>query len=132
MNEEKRAQQGAPPTGVRGTSVLETPKPSIAGVADQDPQAAPEASVAANLCLLLDAELEATIRFGKRQLPLGEILGLAPGDVVELEQHVDEPAHLIVAGRAIAKGEVVVVDGNFGLRITEVASASQRAEAIRG
>ena len=91
-----------------------------------------DASVTTNLSLLLDAELEATIRFGNRQLPLREILGFVPGDVVELEQHVNEPAQLIVAGRAIAKGEVVVVDGNFGLRITEVASTIQRAEAIRG
>jgi flagellar motor switch protein FliN/FliY len=94
--------------------------------------AAPDASVATNLSLLLDAELGATIRFGNRELLLREILGLTPGDVVELDQHVDEPAQLIVAGRAIARGEVVVVDGNFGLRITEVASASQRAEVIRG
>jgi flagellar motor switch protein FliN/FliY len=94
--------------------------------------AAPDAAVATNLSLLLDAELGATIRFGNRELLLREILGLTPGDVVELDQHVDEPAQLIVAGRAIARGEVVVVDGNFGLRITEVASASQRAEVIRG
>jgi flagellar motor switch protein FliN/FliY len=89
------------------------------------------AAVPANLALLLDAELEATIRFGDREMPLKEIFGLMPGDVVELDQMVDEPAQFIVAGRTIAKGEVVVVGGNFGLRITEVASASQRAEVIR-
>jgi flagellar motor switch protein FliN len=93
--------------------------------------ALPSPGLPANLALLLDAELEATIRFGRREIPLKEILGLGPGDVVELDQRVDEPAQLIVAGRTIAKGEVVVVDGNFGLRITEVASASQRAEAVR-
>src|SRR5262249_36076382 len=91
-----------------------------------------DAPVTTNLSLLLEAELDATIRFGNRHMPLREILRLVPGDVVELEQHVNEPAQLIVAGRAIAKGEVVVVDGNFGLRITEVASTIQRAEAIRG
>lgn len=90
-----------------------------------------DVEVPANLALLLDAELEATIRFGDRQMPLKEIFELMPGDVIELDQMVDELAQLIVAGRTIAKGEVVVVDGNFGLRITEVASVSQRAEVIR-
>src|ERR1700722_18923359 len=84
---------------------------------------AADVEVPANLALLLDAELEATIRFGDRQMPLREIFELMPGDVIELDQMVDELAQLIVAGRTIAKGEVVVVDGNFGLRITEVASA---------
>jgi flagellar motor switch protein FliN len=97
-----------------------------------DARTASDTSMTTNLSLLLEAELEATIRFGNRQMPLREILGLAAGDVVDLEQHVNEPAQLIVAGRAIAKGEVVVVDGNFGLRITEVASTSQRVAAIRG
>ena len=113
-----------------------------AAVAVADPVALPsgvaaipalpaDVEVPANLALLLDAELEATIRFGDRQMPLKEIFELMPGDVIELDQMVDELAQLIVAGRTIAKGEVVVVDGNFGLRITEVASVSQRAEVIR-
>jgi flagellar motor switch protein FliN/FliY len=93
--------------------------------------AAGDDGIPANLALLLDAELEATIRFGDREMLLREIFDLMPGDVVELDQMIDEPAHLIVAGRTIAKGDVVVVDGNFGLRITEVASASQRAAVIQ-
>jgi flagellar motor switch protein FliN len=101
------------------------------GIADAEEAATTsDASATSNLSLLLDAELEATIRFGSRQLPLREILAFVPGDVLELEQHIDEPAQLIVSGRVIARGEVVVVDGNFGLRITEVSSTSQRAEAI--
>jgi flagellar motor switch protein FliN/FliY len=53
-----------------------------------------------------------------------------PGSVVELNQLVTEPAELLVAGRLVAKGEVVVVDGNFGLRVTEVVSRSQRAAML--
>lgn len=79
-----------------------------------------------NLALLLDVELEATIRFGQRDMLLREVFGLMPGAVVELDQLVNEPAELLVAGRLIARGEVVVVDGNFGLRVTEVAAAGQR------
>jgi flagellar motor switch protein FliN/FliY len=84
-----------------------------------------------NLDLLLDVELEATIRFGEREMLLRDIFGLMPGAVVELNQLVNEPAELLVAGRRIARGEVVVVDGNFGLRVTDVASANQRAELIQ-
>jgi flagellar motor switch protein FliN len=83
-----------------------------------------------NLELLLDVELEATIRFGERELLLRDIFALMPGSVVELEQVLNEPAELLIAGRTIARGEVVVVDGHFGLRISEVASRSQRAEVI--
>src|SRR5579862_1468263 len=83
-----------------------------------------------NLDLLLDVELEATIRFGEREMFLRDVLGLLPGAVVELNQVVNEPADLLVAGRLVARGEVVVVDGNFGLRVTEVASRSQRASLV--
>jgi len=88
-----------------------------------------EASVG-NLELLLDIELDATIRFGKRELRLREVLGLMPGTVVELDQMVNEPADLLIAGRTVAKGEVVVVDGNFGLRVTEVVSRAHRASLV--
>ena len=83
-----------------------------------------------NLALLLDVELEATIRFGQRDMLLREVFGLMPGAVIELNQLVNEPAELLVAGRLIARGEVVVVDGNFGLRVTEVATAGQRAALL--
>jgi len=75
-------------------------------------------------------QLEATIRFGEREMLLQDVFGLTPGAVVELNQLVNEPAELLVAGRLVAKGEVVVVDGNFGLRVTEVVSRSQRAEML--
>jgi flagellar motor switch protein FliN len=83
-----------------------------------------------NLALLLDVELQATIRFGQREMLLREVFGLMPGAVVELNQFVNEPAELLVAGRLIARGEVVVVDGNFGLRVSEVAAAGQRAALL--
>lgn len=81
--------------------------------------------------LLLDVELEATLRFGCRELPLSEILELGPGDVVELDRHVTDPVDLIVADKIVAKGEVVLINGNFGLRVTEVAAPRKRLESIR-
>ena len=83
-----------------------------------------------SLDLLLDVELEATIRFGECHLPLREILSMNMGSVVELDKRIDEPAELFVAGRLIAKGEVVVVEGNFGLRVTEVVNSHERAAML--
>ena len=81
--------------------------------------------------LLLDVELEASLRFGSREMPLGEILDLGPGDVVELDRHVSDPVDLIVGDKIVARGEVVLVNGNFGLRVTEVAAPRKRLESIR-
>jgi len=90
----------------------------------------PRVPLPSNLDLLLDVQLDATIRFGEREMLLQDVFGLMPGAVVELDQLVNEPAELLVAGRLVARGEVVVVEGNFGLRVTEVASAAQRAVAL--
>lgn len=79
--------------------------------------------VAGNLDLLMDVELEVMLRFGQRLMELREILELGAGSVVELDRKVDEPADLLLDGKLIARGEVVVVDGNYGLRILEVMPA---------
>jgi len=81
--------------------------------------------------LLLDVELEASLRFGSREMPLGEILDLGPGDVVELDRPVADPVDLIVGDKIVARGEVVLIGGNFGLRVTEVAAPKKRLESIR-
>ena len=81
--------------------------------------------------LLLDVELEATLRFGCREMPLGELLELGPGDVIELDRHVNDPVDLVVGDKIVARGEVVLVNGNFGLRVVEVARPRKRLESIR-
>lgn len=73
-----------------------------------------------NLDLLMDVELNVTLRFGQRQLTLREVLELTSGSVVELDRQVEEPVELLLDGKVIARGEAVVVDGNYGLRVTEV------------
>jgi flagellar motor switch protein FliN len=74
------------------------------------------------LDLLMDAELDVTLRFGKRSMLLREVMELDAGSVVELDRQVQEPVDLLLAGRLIARGEVVVVNGNYGLRVLEVVS----------
>jgi len=73
--------------------------------------------------LLMDVELEVTLLFGRRRLLLREILELNPGSVVELDRQVQEPVDVLLDGRSVARGEVVVIDGNYGLRVTEVGPA---------
>ena len=87
--------------------------------------------VEAGIGLLCDIELDATVQFGSREMPLQEVLELGPGDVVELDRHVSEPVDLVVGDRIVARGEVVVMNGNFALRITEVATPQLRLESIR-
>jgi flagellar motor switch protein FliN len=84
-----------------------------------------------NLDFLRDIELGVTLRFGKRYVLLRDILEIVPGSVVELDQQVQEPVELLVGRRIIARGEVVVVDGNYGLRVTEVLSPVDRIESLR-
>jgi flagellar motor switch protein FliN/FliY len=74
----------------------------------------------ANLDLVMDVELNVTLRFGERKLSLREVLDLTSGAVVELDRQVDEPVELVLDGRVVARGEAVIIDGNYGLRITEV------------
>ena len=82
--------------------------------------AAVESSKAANLDLVLDVELNVTLRFGQRQLSLREVLDLTSGSVVELDRQVDEPVDLFLDGKVVARGEAVIIDGNYGMRITQV------------
>jgi flagellar motor switch protein FliN len=83
-----------------------------------------------NFDLLLEVALDATLRFGSRALALRELLDLGPGDVVELDRQLTDPVDLIVGDKIVARGEVVLVNGNFGLRVTEVAEPMRRLESI--
>jgi len=79
-------------------------------------------SATSKIGMLMDVELVVTMRFGGRRMLLKDILDLCTGSVVELDQQVQEPVDLLLDGKLIARGEVVVVDGNYGLRITELLS----------
>jgi flagellar motor switch protein FliN/FliY len=84
-------------------------------------------AVDSNLDLLLGVDLSLTLRFGQRTLTLREILDLSSGSVIELDRRVQEPADLLLGDKLIARGEVVIVDSNYGLRITEVCDAQHQA-----
>jgi flagellar motor switch protein FliN/FliY len=81
--------------------------------------------------LLMDVELNATLRFGECQMTLRDVLDLTAGSVVELDQYVQDPVELLVGKKVIARGQVVVVEGNYGLRVMEIISPRERIESLR-
>ena len=88
------------------------------------PEAPNPRQEAIKLDLLMEVELGATLRFGARRLLLREILELTAGAVVELDRQVQDPVDVLLDGRIVARGEVVVLEGHYGLRVTEVAPES--------
>ena len=125
-------------SGERGWTILvrdevRAPKPAAQPSAPpaSAPAPAPPPAMSPGIELLLDVELEAALRFGCKELPLSEILDLGPGDVVQLDRNVADPVDLIVGDKIVARGEVVLVNGNFGLRVIEVATPRKRLESIR-
>ncbi|MDR3012483.1 MAG: flagellar motor switch protein FliN [Chitinispirillales bacterium] len=84
-----------------------------------------------NIDLLLDIELDINIELGKSELTIKKILELAPGSIVELDKMAGEPVDLIVNNKVVAKGEVVVVDENFGIRVVSLVSAEDRIKSLK-
>ncbi|MDK2820401.1 MAG: flagellar motor switch protein FliN [Clostridia bacterium] len=84
-----------------------------------------------NLDLILDVPLDVEVILGSVSKQIGDILKLAPGAIVELERMVDDPVQITVNGRPIAQGEVVVVNENFGIRITNILDPYDRINNLR-
>ena len=80
--------------------------------------------------LLMDVALEVSVELGRSHMSIGEILALRTGSVIELEKLAGEPVDVSVNGTLIARGEVVVVDEKFGVRITEVVSKARRLASV--
>ncbi len=83
-----------------------------------------------NIERLLDVELDVVVRFGVTNVPLRDVVRMGVGTMIELNRAVDEPVELLVNGRSLARGEVVVVDGYYGVRITEIGAPSERALSL--
>ena len=90
----------------------------------------PPQAASRTLELLLGIELPVSISFGRKRLPLREVLKLTTGSIVELDRDVDEPVEILVNQCLIARGEVVVVEGNYGVRIQEIASRQDRLRTL--
>lgn len=84
-----------------------------------------------NLDILKDVELDISVELGRKSVPLGDILHYVRGSVIELDKLAGEPVEVYANGRRIAEGEVVVIDENFGVRITNLVSTRERLESLR-
>lgn len=84
-----------------------------------------------NISLLLDVEMTLTVELGRTKQLVQDILGLGEGSIIELDKLAGEPVDLLVNGRLIAKGEVVVIDENFGVRVTDIVSPADRLSGVQ-
>lgn len=83
-----------------------------------------------NIDMLLDVNLPIAIELGRTKMSISDILALGPGSIVELAKLAGEPVDLLVNQRIVAKGEVVVIDENFGVRITQLLTPEERLKAL--
>lgn len=83
-----------------------------------------------NLNILLDVKLQLTVELGKTELPIKKVLELTKGSIVTLNKAAGEPVELYANGKLIAYGEVVVIEDNFGLRITHITDPARRLNTI--
>ena len=79
-----------------------------------------------NITIIRDVPLEVTVELGRTRKPIKEILEFNPGTVIELDKLAGEPIDILVNGKFIAKGEVVVIDENFGVRVTDIINTEER------
>lgn len=85
----------------------------------------------ANIAMLLDVKLNVHVRIGQKKMLLKDVIAMDIGSVIELNQLANEPLEVLVDDKVIAHGEVVIVDGNFGVQITEIGSKKERLEQIK-
>ena len=83
-----------------------------------------------NIERLMDVEMNVTVRFGKTEMPLRDVVRFGVGSMIELNRSVDEPVELLVNNYPFAHGEVVVVDGYYGVRITEIGTPEERSKTL--
>ena len=83
-----------------------------------------------NIDLLMDVNLPISIELGRTRMSISDILGLGAGSVVELNKLAGEPVDVMVNGKIVAKGEVVVIDENFGVRITQLMTPQERLKLL--
>ena len=84
-----------------------------------------------NLNILLDVKLQLTVELGRTELPIKKVLELTRGSIIELEKVAGEPVELYANGKLIAHGEVVVIEDNFGLRITSITDPDDRIKGLQ-
>lgn len=86
---------------------------------------------AINLDFILDIPLQVTVEMGRAKLPIHDVLKLGEGSVVELNKLVGEPLDVLINGKLVARGEIVVVNEKFALRLTDIAQPNERLKQLK-
>jgi flagellar motor switch protein FliN/FliY len=107
------------------------PEPPSEAVPQTPPEGSPRKAQAGPLELVMQVELPVSVSFGRAELPLRDVLKLATGSIIELNRALSDPVEVIVNNCVIARGEVVVIEGNYGVRIQEIVSRDKRMGTIR-
>ena len=120
---------------VAGDLRVTPPAPAVAApvagpVASRAPRAAGDADATAKLEVVLDIDLPLIVRFGRTTMSLKALAELGPGSIVDMGRSPDEPVEMLVGNHVLARGEVVVVGGHYGVRIMDLVSPSERARAM--
>lgn len=84
-----------------------------------------------NLKLIMDIPLRVTVELGRTKMPVAELLNLGQGSVIELNKLAGEPMEVLVNDKLVARGEAVVVNEKFGVRLTDIISPSERVEQLK-
>ena len=79
---------------------------------------------------VLDIPLDISVELGRVTMPVNDLLQLGPGSIIELAKLVGEPLHIYINNKMIAKGEVVVMDEKFGIRVTDITSPTERVKSL--
>lgn len=105
-------------------------EPGAAAAAPDAGQAAPQERGKGNLDMLLDIPLEITAELGRAKMIINDLLQLGQGSVIELNKLAGEPLEILINQKLIARGEVVVVNEKFGIRLTDVISPLERIKQL--
>ncbi|MBU7008277.1 flagellar motor switch phosphatase FliY [Phosphitispora fastidiosa] len=114
-----------------GRSAVQSPQVSVQPVQFAPMQSGFQSREISNIDLIMDVPLQITVELGKCRKTIREILALGQGSVVELDKLAGEPVDLLVNGKLLAKGEVVVIDENFGIRVTDIISPIERVTNLQ-
>ena len=109
-------------------TVPAAPRPAGPSQATASQATASQSTTSLAASLLMGVKLQIRVLLGRTQLPLRDIVQLGSGAVVELDRSPDDPVEIVVNNRVIAHGEVVVVSGNYGVRVTRIASRHEEVE----
>ena len=116
---------------VSATAQIVAETAALAPAADAAPRGSRRSPAAsANLDVVLDIDLPLVVRFGRTMMTLKSLAALGPGSILDMGRSPDEPVEILVGEQVIARGEVVVVAGNYGVRITDLVSPSDRVKAM--